>query len=307
MNPDDFLKKTITDRLGALDQDVTRQNDIIDSTLRSHVTTLEKQYNIERKYAESAPGDHESKVRSVAQLNKKYALKINELQGQVEPFRSKVQAEAAEKRQGIAELQKAATLRLQYVRSLVADGVISDPAVAMQQQLKAVGLEMPISAFKQRTEDPVKQITSEIREVDNALKMFVSGKDQSGKWFSSTKVRVKETDPVTGLVRKRDVTDEEGETYKSLIERHTQLQTELTKNVRGKKSAYLLSDAMNQVSGKAANPLVAFLQKQPVAGGEKTAKEEKVVTRDMAVQLLQEAKGDKAEARKLARERGYRF
>ncbi len=265
-NPQDILNQ----HLGEEEAGLTSGFDEQESALRAHfqgfIDQMQQQYRVERKYLEQTPMDFEQRNAKVRDLNKKYEMQALKLQQQAQPNFLNLEQQRIAARTKLNTRRQQGAQRLQLVQDLLQSGHIPEEnrAAVMQEQLQAVGLNVPLAMFKPPKTTPMdrlKMVRSELEFIGDATSPFVPKRD-GGEMFNKDgtlrkDVRFVEAEGTKG----RPLTEAERVEASRLFAYQRQLQSERTR-LLGELQTGRLTRAMDTAGNQQSTPFADGIRKQ---------------------------------------------
>lgn len=308
-DPLKLLDEHYNQQLSDVDRAFGEQESMIQEQFNGQARQMQQRYGLERRFIEETPMDEEQRYKRVLALNQKYELSLHDLKGEAAPHFQELQAKRMQAQRKIDAWKQEASGRMKVVEELSQKGLLADPTAALQEQLQVLGVSVPISAMRPPSrEKQLQALQTELRQVEDVLNQFQMKKGEPVAYDAvgwemvqgRRKARSRETKIKKG--------DELHQAYQAAHGRYVELRRQmgglLVPEAQGQgQRPYRLSDAL-RIAGslRSGNPLAVkateLVDKQGPA---------KSLSREQAMTLLAEAGGDKEKARKLARERGYRF
>lgn len=253
-NPNDILNQQLGEEEAAFDNGFRQQESALRAHFQGFIDRMQQQYQVERKYLEQTPMDFEQRNARVLDLNKKYEMQALKLQQQAEPHFLELQQKQLAAKTKLDMRRQQGAQRLQLVQDLLSSGYIPEQnrAQVMQEQLQAVGLNVPLSLLRppRRT---VQDVQADLRGVEAALGQFEPGRDR--KWRKDIPIGFKTMNEF-GEIAVEEADAEQKQRYGLLVNARDELHRELAGVVTG---ANRLSNAMMTAGGAQGNPLAQKL------------------------------------------------
>lgn len=159
-----------------LDQQFGEEETALRTTLKSHagklkehrrrlLESMNEEYKVERKYIEQTPMDYEQRYSKILQLNQKYELKMVKLDQELEPHVLELEQAEVTGMSRLTARRREADQRLRIVQELVDKGHVPEQSrtAVLQEQLQAVGVNVPANMFKPPREETVQGQLNTVR------------------------------------------------------------------------------------------------------------------------------------------------
>lgn len=231
IDPNGLLQERFERRANNIDQEFEARIGEIRDAFQEQYSQLENQYNIERHYIENGMGiDPQQKAKQIEQLNKRYELKINDLQSRIQPGLKELETVRRQEHIKLEDDLLKRRVELNVIDRMVEQGA-ADPVVALQQKLQTVGVNVPIGLLKQmRATTPQKQLDTlkeEARAIEYALESFLPAEIKK-RFLLSDKVISPEAYSPTGYDEDaRPITREDRERKQALLSRLAQVRQQI--------------------------------------------------------------------------------
>lgn len=295
-----FLNADMDARAEAVASQFEQQNGIVRNHFQSMLGNLEGEYKIERKYVEQTPMDAGQREEKIRQLNLRYEKQIYKLKQESEGPLSELQSKQSEAMSKLEAKRAEAARRVQTVRDLAKSGKITDEQGALQEQLQAIGISVPLSTLKPAKAvtplDQLKGIRSELEFVDSVMPNIVA-KNKNTVLFEKNGTLRKDARIIEGPQSKpRSMTPAEREAANQLFAQQRDLKATQAKLLK-ELNVGRLTAAMHEAGTQQGDPFKNGVAKL-------TQGSKKKVTRELASKLSSMGL-TKAEAAEWLVENGY--
>lgn len=260
-----ILHGDIDARAKEFDAQFQSQEQMVRGHFQDLLKNMEGEYQIERRYLEETPMDREQREEQVRRLNLKYEKQIYKLKSEAQGPLSELQQQRSATLAELEAKRSDALRRVQVVRDLAKSGRIQDEGAAIQEQLQAVGISLPMAAFQPPKEitpqDQLKAIRSELEFVTAATSPFVPAKE-GGEMFNKDGTLKKDVLFVESSGSKgRRLTEAEREEANALFAHQRYLQS-ARNQVLGQLQAGRLSRAMETAGNTQSTPFADKIAEQ---------------------------------------------
>ena len=147
--------------LKQLDISYTQQEHIATRKTRNEMDILQQKYKIEvaalkNKYEAIPKLQRDEKYfqrlwDDCNQLRTRYSMRIEEIQGSIQPDLQDLQAAKQQDLQKLAFQRQEKLIKLNHVRELAERGIITDPYAALKEQYEIIGYNIPASEFQPKS------------------------------------------------------------------------------------------------------------------------------------------------------------
>jgi len=165
LNPMQMLQTQLQQQAKQLDSLFEQQRKSVSEGTTQKLSTLQKEYQIKRKYIS---GTAEEKHRKLSALNQQYEIAATRARGDVEPALQKLDAQKTQYAVQMAEGFKASKLKMGQIKEFMEKGVL-DPATALREQLRIAGVDLPQSALQQPKPPTPEQELSRLNQTIHAI------------------------------------------------------------------------------------------------------------------------------------------
>lgn len=170
-DPFELLNEQFDAEDATIDSAVQQQAQLLQGHRKRLLENMNQEYLIERKYIENTPMEREARGAKLGQLNKKYELRMSKMDQELEPHVLDLKQKQAAAKTKVASQRQEGQRRLTIVQGLVNKGLVVDQEAALQEQLQAVGISMPITSFRQ----PVRKMEDVRGELTEINRLFEAG------------------------------------------------------------------------------------------------------------------------------------
>ena len=320
---DELIQQRDKQSTQRLQQQFGQANSVIDQEFNYGRQAIMDQYQIvdkEQRRQYNAERDPKRKAAIKERMHgivAQYEGKLKTLDNKFLPDRQKLETAMKAETQKMQQANAQRDFRLQTIRQLTQMGTITDPALAQQAEYKALGIDIPIAELRPKSSPEQKKasLVRDIKNLDATLKRFTPEKERTLsdiRWWGKKNAKI--VDPLTGEERKLSPKDEGDKAIigqmNALAERREQLRGEF-QNLLMQEDPRYRQTVQDQQDRKRAKDI--YMGNGGKGGGIKESltnavtKQGRPLDKDTAIRILQQAGGDKAKARQIAKSQGYKL